>query len=61
MFISLRPSTYIMGVKCQHGVIWGHRDQKVIFRKMLLLLQNTWHYFLCVTLCIHVTHTSALA
>ena len=33
MFISLRPSTYIMGVKCQPGVFWGHRGQKVIFSK----------------------------
>ena len=31
-------------VKCQPGIIWGHRGQKVIFSKMLLLLQNTWCY-----------------
>ena len=35
------------GVKYQPGVIWGHRGQKVIFSKMLLLLQNTWYYQLC--------------
>ena len=33
MCISLRPSTHIMGVKCQPGVIWGHRGQMVIFSK----------------------------
>ena len=32
MFISLRPSTNY-GVKCQPGVIWGHRGQKVMFSK----------------------------
>ena len=28
MLISLRP-TYDMGVKCQSGVIWGHRGDCV--------------------------------
>ena len=46
-------------VKCQPGVIWGHRGQKVIFSKMLLLLQNTWCY-LYVTQCIYVAHKYAL-
>ena len=31
-------------VKCQPGVIWGHRGQNVIVSKMLLLLQNTRCY-----------------
>ena len=46
-------------VKCQPGVIWGHRGQKVIFSKMLLLLQNTWCY-LYVTQCIYVAYKYAL-
>ena len=36
MCISLRPSTSVMGVKCQSGVIWGHWGRKVIFAKIAL-------------------------
>ena len=36
MYISLRPSTYVMGVIGQPGVIWGHRGQTLIFTKNTL-------------------------
>ena len=31
------------GSRNSAGVIWGHRGQKIIFTKMLFLLQITWY------------------
>ena len=37
MYISLRPSTYVMGVIGQPGVICGHRGQTLIFTKICII------------------------
>ena len=61
MSISLRPSNYVMrsNININIGSFRVTRVKRWFSAKMLLLLQNTGHYLLYIT--IHVTHKYAFS